>query len=258
MLNRIMQSRTTSLFGFEFDCLTLQQAVARVLELVDEGQLGQYVVTPNLDHAVILHRNPKLQEIYQQAALVLADGWPVISASKYFGSRLPERVAGSDLVPAVFEATTKPLRAYLLGAPPGVAQTAAKKVEEAFPNVQVVGTQCPPYGFENDPDANETAVRQVAEVAPDILVVGLGAPKQELWTYRERHRLNAKVIFCVGATIEFLAGAKSRAPIWCQRYRLEWAHRIITDPRRLARRYAVDAMMLPVLIAKQIQRGMGK
>lgn len=244
-----------SLFGFNFDRVTLRQAARRVLELVDLDDCGHYVVTPNLDHAVLLHRRPALLPIYDGAALVLADGKPIIWASGWLRKPLPERVPGSDLVPAVFESASRPMRVFLLGAGPGIAKLAAQRIEACFPQVRVVGVHSPPFGFETSLRENEEAVKLVAEARPELLLVGLGAPKQELWTHRERHRVGAKVILCVGATIDFLAGTRSRAPEWCQRYGLEWMHRTMDEPRRLIPRYATDAIMFPRLLAKELMGG---
>lgn len=98
----------------------------------------------------------------------------------------------------------------------------------------------------------ENAVKLVADTRPELLLVGLGAPKQERWSYRERHRLQARVILCVGATIDFLAGTRSRAPQWCQRYGLEWIYRTLEEPRRMLPRYATDSAMFPRLLVKQL------
>ena len=252
------QKSKVSLFGFNFDKVTLRQAVQRVLELADCEDCGHYVVTPNLDHAVVLHQRPELLPIYDGAALVLADGKPIIWASHWLGRSLPERVPGSDLVPAVFESANRPLRVFLLGAGPGIAKLAAQRIEERFPQIRVVGVHSPPFGFETNPEENEMAVKLVAEAMPELLLVGLGAPKQELWTYRERHRLRARVILCVGATIDFLAGARTRAPEWCQRYGLEWVHRTLEEPRRMVPRYAKDTAMFPRLLVKQLMSDGGR
>ena len=249
---QIANPAKVGLFGFRFDKVTLEQAVERVLALANTKGGGHYVVTPNLDHAAILHKCPELAEIYEAAALVLADGLPLIWASRWLGKSLSERVAGSDLVPAILASAPSPLRVYLLGARPGVAQTAAENIEKQYPNIRIVGVQSPPVGFENDPPTNDKVVKLVANTAPDLLVLGLGAPKQEIWAFRERHRLAANVTVCAGATIDFLAGERVRAPLWCQRTGLEWAYRVMTEPRRLFPRYAKDAMAFPLLLAKQL------
>jgi len=240
-----------ALFGFHFDSLTLAKASQKVLELVDIQGTGHYVVTPNVDHAVILSKRPELAEIYDCAALVVADGLPIIWASRWLGKSLPERVAGSDLVPAVFASAQRRLNVYLLGARPGVAQKAADKIETQYANIRVVGTQSPPLGFEKNSRTNDEAVKLVADAAPDILILGLGAPKQELWAFRERHRLGAKIIICAGATIDFLAGERVRAPRWCQRFGLEWAYRALEEPTRMVPRYAADIVTFPRLLAKE-------
>lgn len=243
------------LFGFRFDKCTLAEAAERVLGLVEKDGTGHYVVTPNVDHAVLLHKRPELSAVYGDASLVVADGLPLIWASRWFGKSLPERVAGSDLVPAVFRAAQRPINVYLLGARPGVAEAAARNIEREYRNVRVVGLQSPSVGFEKESQSNDEAVNQVAEKAPDVLVLGLGAPKQELWAHRERHRLRAKVILCAGATIDFIAGERKRAPVWCQRYGLEWAYRALEEPRRLVPRYAEDVAVFPKLLAKEWLKG---
>lgn len=254
---RTERNSKVSLFGFRFDKITLRQAVQRVLELADGDIDGHYVVTPNLDHAVVLHQRPELSPIYDEASLVLADGQSIVWASNWFRRPLPERVTGSDLVPAVFDSARRPLRVFLLGAGPGIAKLAAQRIEARYPQIHIAGVHSPPFGFETSAQENETAVKLVANVRPDLLVVGLGAPKQEVWTFRERHRLGARVILCVGATIDFLASERSRAPEWCQRYGLEWVYRTLEEPRRLVPRYAKDTVMFPRLLVKQLMRDLG-
>jgi len=156
-------------------------------------------------------------------------------------------------VPALFAAANdqQPLRAYLLGAAPGVAQQAAKNIESRWPVINVVGTYSPPMGFERDEAENREILHRIEAAAPDVLVVGLGAPKQELWVHRHRNRIRAKAALCVGATIDFLAGEKPRAPIWMQHNGLEWFHRLLSDPRRLLMRYARDAWVFPQLVWRE-------
>lgn len=210
----------------------------------------RYVVTPNVDHAVMYQSNAALRAAYADAALVLADGMPVVWASRLLRRPLPERVTGSDLVPALFAGATpdRPLRVYLLGAMPGVADRAARHIAERWPGVVVVGTYSPPLGFERDAQENARILRRIADAKPDALIVGFGAPKQELWVHAQRERIDASVVLCVGATIDFLAGEKRRAPVWMRRAGVEWLHRCLTEPRRLARRYLKDAVVFPRLL----------
>jgi N-acetylglucosaminyldiphosphoundecaprenol N-acetyl-beta-D-mannosaminyltransferase len=243
-----------ALFGVEIDPLRMDEAVGQILAWVAQpASRCQYVVTPNVDHVVMLQEHAGLRDAYQDAGLVLVDGAPVLWSSRLLGRPVPERVAGSDLVPALFAAARQdqPLRIYLLGAGPGVADRAAEQVERRWPAVRVVGTYCPPLGFEKDESENERIFAGIAAAQPDVLVVGLGAPKQELWVSRHRARLEAKVALCVGATIDFLAGEKSRAPLWMQGIGLEWLYRVASEPKRLAKRYAKDAWIFPRLVMRE-------
>lgn len=249
-----MDTAKSRMFGIEIDAIRMEDAVSRILCWVREDQRPcRFVVTPNVDHAVLLSENEELREAYRHAHLTLADGHPIVWASKLLGKPVPGRVPGSDLVPALFSAAdpARPLRAFLLGAAPGVGMRAAENMSRRWPGVRTVGIYSPPPGFENDPEECEYVLGRIALVRPQVVVVGLGAPKQELWVYRHHERIPAPVALCVGATIDFLAGEQTRAPVWLQNAGLEWAHRMLTDPRRLVRRYARDAWVFPQLVMQQ-------
>jgi N-acetylglucosaminyldiphosphoundecaprenol N-acetyl-beta-D-mannosaminyltransferase len=242
--------RHVGLFGMKISNLTLQQASEQVLRWCAEprGSSCRFVVTPNVDHAVLFQRHSELRAAYDDASLVLADGAPIVAASRLFGRPLPERVAGSDLVPNVFESARTPLKVFLLGAGPGVAEAAAANISRRWANVELVGYYSPPSGFENNLSENNRILAMLAASNADLLIIGLGAPKQELWAHRQRHLIAAKVALCAGATIDFLAGHRRRSPVWMRRAGLEWLHRVWCEPRRLAGRYARDAWVLPQLL----------
>lgn len=248
-----------SLFGMKIDALDMRQTVDAVLAWcrMPRGTACRYVVTPNVDHAVMFQSHEGLRRSYAGASLILADGAPIVAASRLLGRALPERVAGSDLTPALFASAADeaaPLRVFLLGAAPGVAERAAANIAARWPGVAVVGTLSPPLGFERDPHENERILAAVAAAQPDVLVLGLGAPKQELWIHDYADRLDAKVALCVGATIDFLAGEKRRAPRWMRHVGLEWFHRLASEPGRLARRYIRDAWIFPQLVWRDWRR----
>ncbi len=247
------------LFGVDIDAVRMPEAVSRLMDWIhgDEPSGHHYVVTPNVDHAVMLQEHDGLMAAYGDADLILADGMPVVLASRMLRKPLPERVTGADLVPALFAAADdqRPVTAYLLGAMPGVAETAAKNIEQKWPAVRVVGTYSPPFGFENDEDENTAILERIREAKPDVLVVGLGAPKQELWVHKHREQIDARISLCVGATIGFLAGNTPRAPRWMQRSGLEWLFRVASEPRRLFKRYARDAWVFPRLVWREWRTG---
>ena len=257
-------SARIELLGVAIDPLRMDQAVGQIKAWIAAGDSGgpqhvrcRYVVTPNVDHVVLLQHHAGLQAAYRQAGLILADGAPVIWASQLLGKSLPQRVAGSDLVPALFNAVddARQLTVYLLGAAPGVAERAASRIHRQWPDIKVVGTYSPPLGFEKDHAENLRILSRIADARPDVLVVGLGAPKQELWVHEHHTQIAARVALCVGATIDFLAGEKARAPVWMRDLGLEWLHRVLSEPRRLAGRYARDAWIFPQLVVRAWWQG---
>ncbi len=261
MLQKQKTPSIAFLFGLDIDAIPMQEAVTRLCHWIAlRDYQCRYVVTPNVDHLVLLRDNQQLQAAYDDASLVVADGLPLVLASRCFGKPIPERVAGSDLVPALFAAADAQtsMRVFLLGAAPGVAQGAAERIESTWPHVRVSGLYSPPVGFEHDQAQNRQIVERINDELPDVLVIGLGAPKQELWVHAHRQQLHAGVALCAGATIDFLAGHKRRAPRWVQRIGLEWCHRMLTDPRRLVRRYARDAWIFPQLMWKERQNRAGR
>ncbi|MCA9231095.1 MAG: WecB/TagA/CpsF family glycosyltransferase [Planctomycetales bacterium] len=251
--------RKVAMFGMSIDVVDMPAAVQTVMGWCRDEFVSrcQYVVTPNVDHAVMYQSNSLFRDAYRQASLVLADGAPVVLASRILRRSLPERVAGSDLVPALFDeamqtiAVNRPLRVFLLGAAPGVADRAAEAIHRRWSGVEVVGTSSPPMGFERNRSENERILEAVAACRPDLVLVGLGAPKQELWVHQHIDRLQARAALCIGATIDFLAGEKVRSPRWMQWLGLEWLHRVASEPSRLAKRYLRDAWVFPQLVWRE-------
>lgn len=250
----IIQSskKRVRLFGVDIDPLDMQESVNLINSWIEQPQKQcHFVVTPNVDHIVKMQTNVGLQKAYKKAALVVTDGRPVIWAANLLGVKLPGTVPGSDLVPALFEhaqKTHQPLTVFLLGAMPGVADRAKDIIHATWPMVKVVGTLSPDFGFEKNSAASKAICENVNASGADLLLLGLGAPKQELWISQYSAEISVKVALCIGATIDFIAGEKSRAPLWMQKIGLEWLHRMLSEPKRLAKRYIVDAVIFPKLI----------
>ena len=246
-----------TLFGIEIDAVRMPAAVDNLRTWIeaDVPEDGcRFVVTPNVDHAVLLQENPDLRAAYDDAALILADGHPIIWASHLVRQPLPERVPGSELVPKLFDSfqESDEMKVFLLGAAEGVAFRAAENMKETWPRVKTVGIYSPPLGFEKDDSECDRILNLIAQAKPDVVVVGLGAPKQELWVHKHHRQMEAKAALCVGATIDFLAGEKKRAPVWMQRAGIEWLHRMCSEPKRLVKRYAKDAWIFPQLVWRQM------
>lgn len=229
------------------DNLNFDEAIAAILALREKNR-PSYVVTPNADHIVNLEDDIEFQAVYEKASLQFADGMPLVWGSKVLGTPIKERVAGSDLMPALCaKAAELGLSVFLLGAPPGVADIAAQKLVEKHPNIKIAGTYSPPFGFEKNDDENDKIIDMLNAAKADLVFIGLGSPKQEKWIYRHRKRLDKGVFVCIGATISFIAGVEKRAPVLMQKTGTEWLFRLLQDPKRLAKRYAKDTMIAWVL-----------
>jgi N-acetylglucosaminyldiphosphoundecaprenol N-acetyl-beta-D-mannosaminyltransferase len=232
--------RSVRVAGVDFDALSEQQVVARIIGDSDDGQ-GGWVVTPNIDICRQLRRDPAARALVSAASLVVADGMPLIWASRLRGDPLPERVAGASLIFTLSEAAAASGKSvYLLGGAPGVPARAAAALGRRYPGLMVAGVHAPPFGFDREPGEIEAIAARLARAKPDIVFVGLGFPKQERVIAALAPDLPAVWFVGCGAAIPFAAGTLPRAPRWMQLLGLEWTHRLITEPRRLFHRYLVN------------------
>ena len=239
------------ILGIDLDYITMPQTLDCIGKMVATG--GKHlIVTANVDHIITLQSDAEFRRIYRSASLALCDSTPVLWASYFLGLPLPERVAGSDLVPRLCAlAAQKGWRLFLLGGDPGVAEAATARLHSIHPQMKPVGFYSPPFGFEKDQSEMDKSVRTVAAHDPEIILVALGAPKQEKWAIGAMPHLGAKVYLGVGASLDFIAGTRSRAPRWMRVSGLEWFYRFIQEPGRLWRRYFIKDPLFFKLVLKQ-------
>jgi len=246
----LQRPRTVVFLGTPFHDVTMGETIDWIGEMVRRGRPG-YLVTANLDFAAQGAGDVELQRILVEAELVLCDGTPLVWASRLAGAPLRERVAGSDLVPALAERAARTgWRIFLLGGEESSLVGARAALEARYPGIAVAGTYSPPFAKFHEMD-HADIVRRVREAKPDILLVAFGCPKQEKWIYAHHKELGVPVSVGVGATIDFLAGKVSRAPDWIGRIGLEWVYRCAQEPRRLAGRYARDIAFLVNQFARE-------
>lgn len=233
--------RAINLGGLPIDVLDEAGVVTRIVSDADAGQ-GGWLVNPNVDVLRKVSADDDIKALVADADLLVADGMPLVWASRLRGTPLPERVAGSALIWTLSRgAADAGLGVFLLGGAPGVAARAAERFAEEIPSIDV-SWHCPPYGFENNAAATKAIEDALREAAPAIVFCGLGFPKQER-LMASLHRTFPHTWFVgSGAAIGFVAGHQSRAPGWMQSAGLEWAHRLAKEPRRLFRRYVVEDM----------------
>lgn len=231
---------TVSLGHLRLHAVFDRQVVAHVISQILAGQ-GGWVITPNLDHARRFRRDAHFAAFFAQADLVVADGMPLVWASRLQGTPLPQRVAGSSLIWTLSEAAGRERRSiFLLGGDHGTAEAAGKVLAARYPGLRIAGFACPPVGFEREELLMQGLRAQLIASAPDIVFVALGSPKQECLIAALKTALPSAWWLGVGISFSFVCGTVRRAPKWMQRCGLEWVHRLVQEPRRLAKRYLVD------------------
>ena len=225
------------LMGIPFHDVTFAETVEWAKERIRWG-VPAYMATANLDFVMQAWRDPELQRILLEASLVIADGMPIVWMSKMFGPPLRERVTGSDLVPMLAGmCRDEGFSIFYLGGAPGVAEKAAAELTRRFPGLKTAGCYSPPLADVVNMD-HAAILKRLEEAKPDLLLVAFGAPKQEKWANMHVRQWKVPLAIGVGGTLDFLAGAQTRAPQFVQKIGFEWLWRMFTNPKRLFRRYA--------------------
>jgi len=229
-----------SLMGVPIDALTEKQVVDQIIADWRDGH-GGWVVTPNLDQLRILYGRPDLKKsIAAEATLLLADGMPLVWASKLQGTPLPGRVAGSELIWSLTAAAAAVgASIFLLGGNPGVGEKAAELMTSANPRLKIAGILSPPMGFEKDPEMVAAIKERIAAARPDLVYSCFGFPKQEWMIQQLQELLPGSWFLGLGGSLSMIAGEFRQAPVWMRRSGLEWVCRLGQEPRRLFTRYIV-------------------
>jgi N-acetylglucosaminyldiphosphoundecaprenol N-acetyl-beta-D-mannosaminyltransferase len=229
--------------------LTLGCAVSAVMDLVRQAR-PHLVVTPNVDHLVLLEHDPEFASAYARASLRVVDGAPLVLLSRLLGTPVPGRIAGVDLTLEVLAAAEREQRSvFFLGGEPPVLEQALARLCQLYPSLPVAGSAAPIIDLDVICPSEEDAIIAIRRAQPDLLVLFLGAPKQEKWFWRRAAALPPTVALAVGGTVDFIAGTTRRAPGWVQSSGFEWLWRLSRDPRRLGRRYLVrDPEFLRVVV----------
>lgn len=225
---------------FAFNRLSEAELIGHIVSESRSGE-GGWVAPVNVDVCRKARKDPAARALVAGATLVVPDGMPLIWAARLRGSPLAERVTGSSLIYSLSEAAARHDRTiYLLGGAPGVPEAAAGALARRYPGLKVAGAYSPPFGFDSSPAGIAEVRERLSRAMPDIVYVGLGFPKQERLTAQLATALPHAWFICCGAAIPFAAGTLTRAPSWMQRTGLEWTHRLLSEPRRLFRRYLLE------------------
>ncbi len=222
--------------GLPFHHTTMDEALAD-FQAVMRGDRQAYWVTANVDFTTRAPQDHALRDLIFQADRIFCDGLPLVWLSRWYGRPLPERVAGSDMVPKLLEISAREgYRVYFLGSDEPTLAKAAEIGQARWPGLEIAGFHAPPYAHVHEWD-NATIVADINASRADLILVAVGSPKQERWISGFLSETQAKLAIGIGASLDFIAGKQTRAPHWVQRIGFEWCWRMLTDPKRLASRY---------------------
>ncbi len=240
------------LLGVKVHLVTRRQALQVMSGFVRSGDPHQ-VVTVNPEFVMTARKNRDFARVLEEADLAIPDGIGLVLGSRLMGRPIPERVAGSDLVPELARLSAENgWRIFLLGAAPGVAERAAGVLTERFPGLRIAGT----FAGSPRPEDERIIIPMIKSARPDILFVAYGAPAQDLWIARNQPALRVPLAMGVGGAIDFIAGIKKRAPRWVRRIWMEWLYRLIQEPWRWKRQLSLPAFAM-LLLYERMRGGGG-
>lgn len=248
-----------SLYGAPLAAITERECVRVILNELDAGR-GGWLMTLNLDHLRRFVMDASYAATVTRADMLVADGMPLIWASRLLKTPLPERITGSNLIWSLSEgAAAHGCSVFLLGGSDDVAQRSAKILQASYRALKVAGVRVPPFGFEEDAAEMEALFEAVSHAQPDIIYVALGSPKEDNLIAQLRACVPRAWCIGVGISFSWVAGQLPRAPLWMQQAGLEWLHRLAHEPRRLMRRYLIDdlpfaARLFGVVLKQRWQR----
>ena len=245
-----MNQRIT-LMGCQIDNLSMEETLRTIEGFIRSGQPHQHVVV-NVDKLVKASRDPELQRIINQCALVNVDGMPVVWASRLLGKPLKERVAGVDLFEALMaRAAERGWRVFLLGAREEVVGAVADTYRRKYPQLVLAGWR---NGYWQGEAEEAQVVETIRASRADLLFVAISSPKKEQFLGRYQARMQIPFAMGVGGTFDVAIGRVRRAPRWMQQAGLEWFYRFLQEPRRMFRRYFIEDMAFIWLLIKEAAR----
>lgn len=241
-----------TIFGLAVDNLTIAQTLARVESLVSTGRStgrSHRHVTIDVHKTVTAARDRRLADVINRSDLVSADGMPVVWASRLLRRPIAERVTGIDLFDRLLGmASRHGWTVYFLGAEEMVLANLTSAVQQRYPALQVVGARNGYWKLDDDHSVAEA----VRAAAPHILFIGMTFPKAECFLAEYGTAIDVPYSLSVGGSFDVIAGKVTRAPLWMQRRGLEWLWRVLQEPRRLGKRYFVDAIYFVRLLSGEL------
>lgn len=250
------QKKSYSLLGVWVNALTISDLNALIAEAVKKGERW-VIANHNLNSLRLYHEDAKMREFYDRADYIHVDGMPLILLGRLL--KLPlrreHRVTYADWIyPLMAEAAQQGWRVFYLGSKPGVAQQGAEILGRKYLGLQIATAD---GYFDARPDSsdNQAVLEMINSYQPAVLMVGMGMPRQEHWLVDNLDRLRVNAILPAGAAMDYVAGAVPTPPRWAGRWGLEWLFRLVSEPKRLWRRYLVDPWFVLRLFVWEFLKG---
>jgi N-acetylglucosaminyldiphosphoundecaprenol N-acetyl-beta-D-mannosaminyltransferase len=245
-----MTHNRVDILGCPVDNLSMEEALNQIDSCIGRGVPHQHVAI-NVRKVVGSYLNSELRDAVRQCDLALADGQPIVWASRMLGRPLKGRVTGIDLMQQLLErAASRRYRVFLLGARQEVLERVIQHYQQNYPTLRIVGCR---NGYWSR-DRELEVVEAIREAQPDILLVAMGSPKKEFFVSKYRSHMHIPFAMGVGGSFDVVAGNTRRAPAYLQRAGFEWFWRFLQEPLRLGRRYLVDAFIFGFLLAREYFR----
>lgn len=245
------KAKKVTLLGIKIDVLNVDRLHAMILGFIQNKQHA-LVLHVNAHAMNIAHQEKWLFDYFNQANIVFCDGAGVRLGGKILGIDIPPRITYADWMWQIAEFSQQQgLSFFFLGAGPLIAQKAAEKLQERFPDLVIKGVHHGHFDKHLTSAENSAVIQKINQAKPDILLVGFGMPLQENWLRENWDNIDAHVALTGGAVFDYISGELKRAPKWMTDYGLEWLGRLIIEPKRLWKRYVVGNTMFLSRIMRQ-------
>lgn len=234
-----------NILGVYVDKLDIKEASDKIIDYLKNGERKKCVYTPNSEIIMMAYKDKAFLEILNNADILTADGIGVVYASKILSNPINSRAAGYDVACEVLrKGASLNKSVYLFGAKPGVADIAAQNIIKSYPGIQIAGTSDGYF----DEEKEKKIIEDINNKKPDILFVCLGAPKQEKWIAEHKDELDFGVCMGIGGSLDVFAGTVKRAPVFYQKFGIEWLYRFAKQPSRVGRMLELPRFGFTVLL----------
>lgn len=236
------------ILGVNVAAVQISDVIRQMDEWIEEKSLGHYIAVTNTHVVTESWFNPEYKNVLNSADFVVPDGMPLVWLGRLGGYSMKRRVYGPELMETFFQEIGRKHRHFIYGGKPGIPERLMNNLSKSYPGLEFVGSYSPPFR-PLTADEDREIVDMINDLEPDVVWVGLGAPKQEKWMYDHRNSLRVPLMVGVGAAFDFLAGEKSQAPSLFRENGFEWLWRLMSEPKRLWRRYLLYGPLFIGLVA---------